>query len=112
MLASAGGNMMVNAAQASDSFDTTPHKVVRFKDLNLNSPEGAAALYGRIKSAASEVCGERDRFAPWQSRTIQTCINDAMSRAVDQINSPMLTSLYNSKSGKADKQAATFAQTH
>ena len=99
---------VANAAQADEAL---PHKVVSFKDLNLSNTEGAAVLYGRIKSAANEVCGKRDRFELSQSRTIQICINDAVSRAVAQINSPMLTSLYNAKTGKAGKQTTTLAQT-
>jgi hypothetical protein len=38
-------------------------------------------------------------------------INDAVSRAVAEINSPVLTSLYQAKTGKSDKQTATLAQT-
>jgi UrcA family protein len=110
-LAAAGGSMMVDAAQASDSFDTTPHKVVGFKDLNLNSPEGVAVLYGRIKSAATEVCGKRDRLDLSQLHAVQICIDEAVSRAVAQVNRPMLTSLYEARTGKPVKQTATLAQT-
>ena len=80
-LASAGGSLLVDAAQASDAFDTTPHKVVSFKDLNLNSPEGVAALYKRIKSAAYDVCGSPYRYDLSQY-TSQVCIKDAVSRAI------------------------------
>jgi UrcA family protein len=110
-LASAGGSMMVDAAQASDAFDTTPHKVVSFKDLNLNSPEGVAVLYGRIKSAASDVCGSPTRYDLSQLK-LQACIKDAVSRAIAQVNNPMLTSLYESKTGKSDKKVTTLAQAH
>jgi UrcA family protein len=103
---------MTWVATAAQADEAVPHKVVRFKDLNLSNTEGAAVLYGRIKSAANEVCGKRDRFELSQSRTIPICINDAVSRAVAQVNSPMLTSLYNAKTGKADKQTTTLAQTH
>jgi UrcA family protein len=108
MLASGPITWVANAAQAGEPL---PHKVVSFKDLNLSSAEGAAVAYRRIKSAANEVCGTRDRFDLSQSHTIQICINDAVSRAVAQVNSPMLTSLYQAKTGKADKQTTTLAQT-
>jgi UrcA family protein len=110
-LASAGGSMLVDAAQASDAFDTTPHKVVRFKDLNLNSPEGVAVLYGRIKSAAYDVCGSPDRYDLSQFK-LQICVKDAVSRAIVQVNNPLLTSLYESKTGKTDKKVTTLAQAH
>jgi UrcA family protein len=110
-LASAGGSMLVDAAQASNAFDTTPHKVVRFKDLNLNSPEGVAVLYSRIKSAAYDVCGSPYRYDLSQF-TSQICVKDAVTRAIVQINNPMLTSLHESKTGKTDKKVATLAQAH
>jgi UrcA family protein len=109
ILASGPMTWVATAAQAGESL---PHKVVSFKDLNLSSTEGAGVAYRRIKSAADEVCGKRDRFELSQSHAIQTCINEAVSRAVAQVNSPMLTSLYNAKTGKADKQTTTLAQTH
>jgi hypothetical protein len=40
----------------------------------------------------------------------QSCINDAVSHAVSQVNSPILTRFYNSKTGKAEKPEATFAR--
>ena len=99
--------MLVNAAQAGEQVAT---ERVSFKDLNLNSPEGAAVLYGRIKRAANEVCGHWDNFDLSQMHAVQTCIRGAVSRAVAQVDSPMLTSLYNEKTGKADKKI-TLAQT-
>jgi UrcA family protein len=102
--------MIASAAQAGEPADAPPHKVVNFRDLNLNTAEGAAALYKRIKSAASEVCGHSDSFDLSRLYVPQTCINEAVSRAVAQVNRPMLTSLYQAKTGKADKQV-TLAQT-
>jgi UrcA family protein len=93
--------MLYNAARADEPVAT---QRVSFKDLNLNSPEGAAVAYGRIKTAANEVCGHWDNFNLSQIHALQTCISGAVSRAVAQVNSPMLTSLYNAKAGKADKE--------
>jgi UrcA family protein len=93
--------MMYNAARADEAVAS---RVVSFKDLNLNSPEGAAVLYGRIKRAAKEVCGTWDSVDLSQLHAVQACISDAVSRAVAQVNNPMLTSLYNDKTGKADKK--------
>ena len=108
VLASGPITWVANAAQADEA---VPHKLVSFKDLNTSSTEGAAVLYERIKSAANEVCGKRDRVELSQSHAIQACINQAVSRAVAQVDRPMLTSLYNAKTGKADKQTTTLAQT-
>ncbi len=98
--------MLYNAARADEAVAT---ERVYFKDLNINSPEGAAVLYGRIKKAANVVCGESRNADLSQIRLVQACINDAVSRAVAQVNSPMLTSIYNEKTGKAGK--ITLAQS-
>jgi UrcA family protein len=75
--------------------------------LNLNTSEGVAVLYRRIKSAAIEVCGPPD---PWdRAQRREACINSALSRGVGQVNSPMLTSLYNAKAGKP---VITLAKSH
>ena len=83
-----------NAAQAAEPDNAVPHKVVSFKDLNLDTPEGAAALYRRITIAANEVCGNPERYDLSQLK-LQICVKDAVSRAITQVNRPMLTSLYN-----------------
>jgi UrcA family protein len=98
-----------NAAQAGEPDTTVAHKVVSFKDLNLNSAEGVEVLYKRIRSAAHEVCADPDRYDLSEFK-LRPCIDDAMSRAIAQINSPMLTSLYQAKTGKADKKPTTLAQ--
>jgi UrcA family protein len=109
MLASAPIAIVANGAQAGESAGTLRHKTVSFRDLNVSNPEGAAVLYKRIKSAASEVCGSWDSLS--QRPAVMTCIDEAVSRAVAQVNRPMLTSLHQAKTGKADKQVTTLAQT-
>jgi hypothetical protein len=69
-------------------------------------------LYGRIKKAANEVCGNWDSFDLAQLHALRTCVNDSVSRAVAQVNNPMLTSLNNAKTGKADKKAIALAQSN
>jgi UrcA family protein len=91
--------MLANAAQADEQVAS---RVVSLRDLNMNSPEGVAVLYARIKKAANEVCGQWDYLN--LSHGAQACINSAVYRAVAQVNSPMLTSLYNEKTGKANKK--------
>ena len=99
--------MLYNAARADEPVAT---QRVSFKDLNLNSAEGAAVLYGRIKRAANEVCGHGENFDLSQIHAVQICIDGAVSRAITQVNSPTLTSLYNEKTSKADKKI-TLAQS-
>ncbi len=66
---------------------------VGFRDLDLNTIEGARTLYGRISAAAKKVCGYQgtaltDR-AIWQG-----CYRDAVSGAVARVNSPLLTAVH------------------
>ena len=101
-----GGSGM---AQAAEPDTPVAHKVVGFKDLNLNTPEGAAALYRRIKIAAHDVCANPDRYDLSEFK-LRPCIDDAVSRAVAQVNSPMLTSLYEAKTSKADRKPIALAR--
>jgi UrcA family protein len=99
LLASASTIMLSEVALATDS-------VVTFKAQDLSSTAGVAALYGRINRAANEVCGAWDSFGRFLSPSIQTCITDAVSHAVAQVNSPMLTRFYNAKTGKTEANLA------
>lgn len=88
-----------STAQAAKPENFVPSKVVRFQDLNLESPEGAAVLYRRINAAAHEVCGDPDRY---QELKPNRCVKDAVSQAIAQVDRPMLTSLYQEKTGNVD----------
>ena len=70
-----------SVAQAGEPTAPVAHKVVSFKDLNLNSPEGVEVLYTRTRSAAHEVCADPDRYDLSEFK-LRPCIDDAMSRAM------------------------------
>jgi UrcA family protein len=75
---------------------------IRFRDLDVGSSEGVAALYERIERAARLLC--RDSLAPWDAGrvgTFQRCHAMAVEDAVVAINQPRLTALHLAKSGKA-----------
>jgi UrcA family protein len=57
-------------------------RTVKFADLDLTHAAGAEALYARIRSAARQVC------AP----SMRPCIDQAIARAVADVNAPLLTS--------------------
>ena len=83
----------------ADSFDA-PQITVKFGELNISSPQGAAVLYGRIKSAARSVCSQFDGpgIDAYQQRN--ACINKAIWDAVTMVNAPALSALYGAKTGK------------
>ena len=83
---------------AGDNGDV-PHAVVKFGDLNLSSPDAAAALYGRIYAAAYDVCGSFDtdmRDLP-NPRGLNTCVHKAVRNAVARVNEPALSAIYNAR---------------
>jgi UrcA family protein len=65
-------------------------KVVRFKDLDLSTAEGAQVLYERIASAARVVC--RDIA----STEMRECRARAVEEAVRAVGRPLLSSVHRS----------------
>jgi UrcA family protein len=80
------------AVPVSAAADSDVRKVtVKFGDLNLATPEGAAALYARIRVAAREVCTQSSDI--WGSS--DACVQKAIADAVTKVNRPTLFLVYN-----------------
>jgi UrcA family protein len=109
VLAAAPIAMVAGGAQAQQA-DAPAHMTVSYADLNLNSDAGIAVLYRRLRHAARQVCGDWDTTSLSRGLEAMACINKAMSQAVAQVNSPMLTSLYEAKTGKPAQKETTLAQ--
>jgi len=71
-------------------------QTVRFQDLNVETPAGVQALYGRIHAAAERVCSESD-----QSRQVAAaaCAKKAEAEAVGNLGLIQLTAYYRMKTG-------------
>jgi UrcA family protein len=76
---------------------------VKLGDLDISKPQGAAVLYGRIRSAAEKVC------FPFKSRDLRdlsakmhldACIQKVVVNAVTAVNEPTLLAVYSAKTGK------------
>lgn len=67
---------------------------VKFADLNVSSPEGAAALYARIRSAAKSVCSPAESSYPF-STAYSICVRKAIADAVTRVNRMELYTVYN-----------------
>jgi|ERR1700733_9481313 UrcA family protein len=78
-----------NSAQAEEA----PSKVVRFADLDIKTPAGAKALYGRIRAAAHEVCDQSVGSDPILRPAVRECIDKAIDNAVRKVDAPALTAL-------------------
>lgn len=102
-----GFAMTSSADQSHDVRQVT----VKFADLNISNPEGAAALYGRIRAAASRVCAP-DQYSsfPFRSRT-DDCIHKAIADAVTKVNQSALYAVYN-QHNKTPLPATLLSQRH
>ena len=65
---------------------------VRYAELDLSKPAGAKVLYRRLENAATRVCGGRTTvYAP---RAYRKCYHTALSDAIIQVNSPLLSEMH------------------
>jgi UrcA family protein len=78
------------SAQANEA--TPPSKTIKFADLDLQTTEGAKALYRRISAAAHQVC-QPLVSDPVMRDAIPGCIDTAIDNAVRKVNAPSLTAL-------------------
>jgi UrcA family protein len=91
IMAAIGLGLAAHTAQADGA---APQRVVRYADLNTNTPAGAAALYRRIKSAATQVCELPNAQDLHVATVAKVCEGNAIRAAVLAINNPMLTREY------------------
>ena len=66
-------------------------QVVSYGDLDLNQPQGIAALYTRVQAAAVDVCAPLESVDMSRRAHLEPCIAAATSRAVKSVNLPALT---------------------
>ena len=92
-------------AQAADVLSERPALTVRYSDLNLDTPTGAAVLYQRIRHAAEQVCGKAESRRLDEIVVVQQCMDKAIASSVSAVGNAQLTSQYVARVGsKASKQ--------
>jgi UrcA family protein len=87
------------AASIAAGDSDVPQVVVKFGDLDLSNPQGAATLYSRIAAAGNEVCRSLDinsRDLGSRAR-LDACVHKAIAEAVTKVNQPKLFAIYNAK---------------
>lgn len=84
-------------AMTTATLDVPPARVVGYSDLDLSRDSGVATLYSRINSAAREVCEPLDAVLSRLLRERFDCRQEAIAKAVADVNSPALTSYYLAK---------------
>ena len=82
------------AASHAHAGDEARSETVKFADLNLGTPAGVEALYGRIHAAARRVCEQ-----PGAEQGARACMTKSESEAIGKVNVPLLTAFYEKKTG-------------
>jgi UrcA family protein len=86
-------------AVADNSFEPL-NVTVKYSDLAISRPQGAAVLYSRIRSAAEKVCSLYDDRDLGRKMHLDACIHKAVADAVTAVNEPALRAVYSAKMGK------------
>jgi len=90
---------MATVCNAADPMDP-PQITVKYADLNVSKPEGAAALYARIQQAARRVCLPLDGGAVSSKARMGACVHKAIADAVAKVGKPTLFDAYNAHNGQ------------
>ncbi len=84
---------------------------VKYADLNVSSPAGAAALYARISVAANAVCRTFDGRDLASKAHFNRCVHDAIAEAVTKVDMPALYSTYNARNSTQKPIVLASGQT-
>ena len=93
---------LATVCTAADPMDP-PQTTVKFADLNVSNPEGAAALYARIQQAARQVCLPLDGASLGSKSRMSACVHKAIADAVAKVGQPALFNAYNAHNGQPTK---------
>ena len=78
-------------------FGTVRSMPVHYGDLNLRSDDGANALLERLTAASRRVCSPDDTDDLHMQVLYDRCLHTAMDRAVADVGSPRVASLYSGR---------------
>jgi UrcA family protein len=79
----------------SSALSLEPSVTIHLADLNFESPEGVRVAYGRVRSAAHQVCGTSSSIwdtSAWSSW--RECYRKTIEATVNRIDRPTLTALH------------------
>ena len=98
ILAGFAGIFAAGAAGAANADGGVPSVVVKYDATSLSTEGGVSDLYRRITSAAKKVCPDASIRDLVGQRRVDECRNQAVSRAIGQIDNSKLAALYASRS--------------
>ena len=88
------GIVGATAASAATPNDDVPALKVQYTADTLDTDHGAKVLYTRLVHAAEQVCPADFSGSRLVSSTVQRCRDQAVARAVHQINNSRLAAVY------------------
>ena len=103
--------LTVISAHAADApaGPVLPATTVKFGDLNLSNAQGVQHLYGRISSAAQEVCSTRGDRSLVAAALERICVRQSIARAVKAVDRPELTAFHAARTGQVVTQVAALS---
>jgi UrcA family protein len=94
MLLTLGQSVPCIAANEGD----VPRVTVKCSDLNLETAQGAATLLGRLRAAASVVCGPSyENTTTFRDLDMHRCEHQIVKNAVKNVGRPSLYAAYNAR---------------
>ena len=94
LLGSLAGIMAAGGASAARLDSDVPSVVVKYSEQSLTTDEGVSALYRRITRAAEQVCPDPSIRSLSLRAQVEQCRNEAIARAVGQIDNSRLAALH------------------
>ena len=84
----------VSTVYAAEDNSALPKIVVKYGDLNVSHPQGAAVLLRRIRRAGEAVCGSFAGGGLGPKMRMNACVQNAVADAVTKVNQPQLFAIY------------------
>jgi UrcA family protein len=100
MAAGMGCVLAAGAASAATPDPDVPSTIVQYRSDQLASQDGVQEVYRKIVRAAARVCPDADIRDPHAVVIAKECRNQAIARAVHDINNSQLAALYATSSKK------------
>ena len=94
--------LMASDARGAEQSESLAQPIsVQYAPGDLDTTEGAANVYRKLKKAARRVCGIDGGFLNLPEKTrAQKCVDDTLADAVRQIDRPQLTSVHEAATSK------------
>jgi UrcA family protein len=71
----------------------TQTRTVRYADLDVGTPAGAAALHDRIRNAAEQVCGDTNSRQLVEAMAAKACVARAVAAGEQTVHKARLASI-------------------